>query len=207
MQAYYNAQIEPHFLMNTLNAIRSLIRINPEKARSYVTYLGEFMRETQQYARKEHVSLANEIAQAQRYMDFQRLRFPNKITYHIHCIDKNLLTNTVPPRTLLTLLENCLTHGRKPDKKLLISIRVYYDINKNNVIFEIEDNGKGIPLKRLQNVGKKPLYSEHKGGGRALYNLTQSFQYTFGNRVYFDVISKEGKGTLIRLIFPSKINN
>lgn len=103
MQAYYNAQIEPHFLMNTLNAIRSLIRIDPKKARHYITRLGEFMRETQQYACKERVSIADELAQAQRYIDFQQLRFPNKLTYQIQIEDESLLRNKIPPRTLLTL--------------------------------------------------------------------------------------------------------
>ncbi len=205
MQAYYNAQIEPHFLMNTLNAIRSLIRVDPAKARAYVTSLGEFMRETQRYARKEYVSLRNELAQVQRYMDFQLLRFPHKIDYKVVDLDESLLENTLPPRTLLTLIENCLTHARQPHKKLLISVRIYATPDNKKVICEVSDNGKGIACKRLDQIGERRLSSDHKGGGRALYNLTQLLQHTFGNKVQFYVTSSEGKGTLVRLIFPKKI--
>ncbi len=206
MQAYYNAQIEPHFLMNTLNAIRSLIRIDPAKARHYVTHLGEFMRETQRYARKECVSLSNELMQAQRYMNFQLLRFPNKIEYSIASIDKTLLDSLLPPRTLLTLLENCLTHARKPNEKLLIKVRVYADSDKKLLVIEVKDNGKGIATQRLRKIGKEPLHSEHKGGGNALYNLSQVLQHIFGNKASLNVISKAEQGSLIQLVFPSTAN-
>lgn len=216
--AYFNAQIEPHFLMNTLNAIRSLTRSDPKKARDYITHLGEFMQETQRYAREDCVTINDELGQAQRYMDFQQLRFPQKINYDITHIDPTLLATKLPPRTLLTLLENALTHGwqGRRDEILQITLCLYAtkQDKQHKVVLEVSDNGKGIDKKQQATLGKQPLLSRHQGGGHALYNLTQMMQLALGrqarlqfiNKADIDMGNKEQTGTIVRLVLPDLLN-
>ncbi|HHJ19262.1 MAG TPA: hypothetical protein ENJ84_05480, partial [Gammaproteobacteria bacterium] len=214
--ANLNAQIEPHFLMNTMNAIRSLVRIDPDKARTYITRLGEFMQAKQHHHRNECITVGDELAQAQRYMDFQQLRFPKKIHYQAADIDHCLLDLWIPSGTLLTLLENALTHGRRGrgHQPLDITVRLYG--NKKNSrqegVLEVMDNGRGIELERYKKLGKQPLISSHQGGGHALYHLAQMLPLYFGSRAHLQFINRQAEkkdqagitGTIVRIILPRK---
>lgn len=100
--AYFKAQIEPHFLMNTLNAIRSLIRVDPDRARLYVTSFGKFMRQTQRYATEITITIREQLEQSERYVKFQQLRFPDKIAVYTDISKDFPLDYEIPPRTLLT---------------------------------------------------------------------------------------------------------
>ncbi|MGH8594353.1 MAG: sensor histidine kinase [Gammaproteobacteria bacterium] len=105
------AQVEPHFLMNTLNAVKQLIRSDPEQARAYVVKLGHFFRATREHSAANSVTLEQELKHQEIYCDFQKLRFGDAI---LHCrqeIDPRLRNCRLPPYSLRTLVENAFTHG------------------------------------------------------------------------------------------------
>ncbi|MEE9354160.1 MAG: LytS/YhcK type 5TM receptor domain-containing protein [Methylococcaceae bacterium] len=200
--AYFKAQIEPHFMLNTLNAIRSLIRTDPDGARQYVTQFGKFMQETQRYATKYSLSIREELEQIQRYIDFQQLRFPNKITLNTEISADFPTDYRLPPRTLLTLVENSITHGRNKSRSLTVLIRLYCT-NQHNII-EVEDNGKGIAPNKLKQLGRDVVSSNHQGGGNAVYNIVQMLKLSYGIAAKMQISSEEQKGTLIRLSLPTQ---
>lgn len=202
--AYFRAQIEPHFLLNTLNAIRSLIRIDPDAARQYVTRFGRFMQATQRYATEYTVTINEELKQLERYVDFQQLRFPKKISISTD-ISKDFPTDyKLPPRTLLTLVENSMTHGRDKSRPLNVQLRLY-QTHQHNII-EVEDDGTGIPPKKVKQLGTAIVPSNHQGGGSAIYNLVQILRLSFGIDASLIIQSEEHKGTLVCLYLPSQPN-
>lgn len=196
-----HAQIEPHFLMNTLNAIMALIRLDPDRARQYVTKLGEFLRETIVYARSDTITLGAELEHLHKYLDFQRLRFAESIFYDEVIEDATLLQCQLPPRSLHTLVENALEHGHRNREKPC-SIKVTLGRSANLLQLTVEDNGVGIPPERLINLGKQPVYSAHEGGGQALYQLQQTLKLISGNKARFEISSEVSHGTKVTLFLP-----
>ena len=96
------AQIEPHFINNTLNAIKALIRRSPQQASEYIVKLARFLDETRQTATVNSISLGQELEQLENYLDFQQLRFPGAFSFR-RDIPAALLACQIPPRCLLTL--------------------------------------------------------------------------------------------------------
>ena len=73
------AQVDPHFLNNSLNDLKSLIRIDPEQARNYVVKLAEFFNSTRRFAGTDTICLADEVLQLRRFLDLQRLGLGDRL--------------------------------------------------------------------------------------------------------------------------------
>lgn len=199
-----HAQIEPHFLMNTLNAINALIRIDKDKARYYVTMLGEFLHETQNYATQTTIKIEDELQHIDKYLEFQYLRFSQKIRYQLQIETPVLLNYKIPPRSLLTLIENSLTHGFKDcSQKSTIALHIYTE-NKKLIII-VEDNGTGVAYKKTQSIGNRPVASSHKKGGYGLYYLKKTLKQYYGDNSDLKIKSLPNKmGTIVLLSIPLK---
>lgn len=196
-----HAQIEPHFLMNTLNAIKALIRIDSEKARQYIDKLGGFLQEASTYAKADTITVKEELEHVYKYLDFQRLRFEEPIHYHEMISDAALLKCPVPPRTLHTLVENALVHGYHSTGKPR-SITVTLDKCENFLKLVVADEGRGIPPERLARIGKEPVSSTHKDGGHALHQLQQTLQLMWGDNARLEISSQVTLGTRVTLFLP-----
>ncbi|SJM91192.1 sensor histidine kinase [Crenothrix polyspora] len=194
-----HAQIEPHFLNNTLNAIQSLIGIDPKKAVEYVAKLARFMDNTRQNASANAIPLAEELEQLKSYLDFQSLRFPDKFCFY-QAVPDSLMAYYIAPRSLQTLVENALTHARR-GKKGLLNISVT-GVDKGTFMqLSILDNGYGILPERLEQLGRQPVKSEC-GGGSALYQINESLSLTFEGRATLIIKSQLGRGTEVILKLP-----
>lgn len=194
------AQVDPHFLMNTLNAIKALIVSDPDRARSYVVKLGQFFLSTRRFAQLNAIPLRQEREHLFQYLDFQQLRF-NRAVLLTENIEPAALEAFFPPRTLQTLVENSLQHGfDRTSQTLELSLNAR--IVDQNLQVELADNGRGIPEARLSRLGHNPVPSGHEGGGFSLYQLRQSLVLAFGRTARLDILSREGSGTRVRLSLP-----
>jgi len=199
-----HAQIEPHFLMNVLNAINALIRIDQDKARHYISLLGEFLHETRHYAARNSIQIQEELSHVQKYLDFQTLRFSNSINYQVHIESPKLLKYQIPPRSLLTLVENTLEHGFNSDTKEN-SITVSVEESEGNLIISVEDDGIGMSTQKIQAIGNKPVFSKHKKGGHGLYHLNKTLKTMYGEASNFEIkCLPDQKGTIVQLTLPIK---
>lgn len=196
------AQVEPHFLMNTLNAVKQLIRSDPEQARAYVVKLGHFFRATREHSAANSVSLEQELKHQALYCDFQRLRFGEAMLHCRHEIDPKLRNCRLPPYSLQTLVENAFTHGfRKGQASLEIVISA--EAQHDSLVLAVTDNGRGIAPERLALLGLQPVASD-RGSGTALYQLRQSLQLAFGHKGQLLIESRLGTGTKATLIVPQR---
>jgi two-component system sensor histidine kinase LytS len=195
------AQIEPHFINNTLNAIKALIRHDPEQASEYVVKLARFLDETRQMAKTNSISLGQELAQLQSYLDFQQLRFPNAFSFK-HDAPVNLLDCQIPPRCLLTLAENALLHGMRGNTGHFIIQLTCTDV-ANALALHFADNGCGMSSQRLEALGKQPVSSE-RGSGNGLLQLHESLKLAFYSAAKMEIRSQEGIGTEVTLLLPKR---
>jgi two-component system, LytTR family, sensor histidine kinase AlgZ len=104
------AQIDPHFLYNSLNSISALTASDPAGARTMCVLLGEFLRNTMSVASRERIRLADEIAMAERFLNIEQVRFGSRLQVERH-IDEAASDCRVPPLILQPLVENAVTHG------------------------------------------------------------------------------------------------
>src|SRR5262245_1769458 len=140
------SQINPHFLFNTLTSVSSLIRSQPETARAVIQKLSGLLRKLMQ-SQEQFVSLREEIAAIDEYLDIEVIRFGPRLT-----VKKSIATDTldliVPSLLLQPLVENCIKHGfaRKVGPGT-ITIRSWRE--RGLAIIEVEDDGLGISEERL----------------------------------------------------------
>ena len=104
------SQINPHFLFNSLNNIRSLVAENPDKARDMITHLSDLLRYSIQLNSSEQVTLAKELDVVQDYLQLESIQFEERLKYRFD-IDKNALQMKVPPMVIQILVENAIKHG------------------------------------------------------------------------------------------------
>jgi len=140
------SQMNPHFIFNALNSIKSYtIDNNQEKAIFYLTKFSRLIRNVLECSREEQISLEEELKTLRMYVEIENDRFKNDINYVVE-IDKQINPNRlkVPALFLQPFVENAIWHGlstKKGDKKL--HIRVYKPKTKEHIEISIEDNGIG----------------------------------------------------------------
>lgn len=196
------AQVDPHFLNNVLNDLKSLIRRDPDKARDYVVELADFFKYTRRFSGIDTISLAEELAQLQRYLALQHLGLGNKLQYTFN-IAEPLLACQVIPGCLLTLAENALKHGFK-GRPAPYQLTVSAQSANGNLLLQVTDNGAGIPPERMMQLGQSPVQSAHDGGGVALHQLLQILRIVFTDNIELSFDSVVDKGTIAILKQPIK---
>lgn len=104
------AQLNPHFLFNSLNSLRGLIAEDPLRAQSMVTELAGLLRYSLASGLSETVSLATELDAVRSYLALESIRLEERLTVRIH-VDPDVLDAALPPMLLQTLVENAVKHG------------------------------------------------------------------------------------------------
>jgi len=191
------AQINPHFLFNTLNTIIMFSRTNPETARRLLIRLATFFR----YALKRHGhfnSIKEEIEYLNTYLVLEKARFRDKLKI-IRDIDESLYDYQVPVLTIQPLVENAVKHGILPKQgQGTVWIRAFLE-EEEEIIFEIKDNGVGIPPEKFPDILKLGYGS---GNGVGLSNVHERLKGLFGEEYGLKVESTPGEGTSIFIRIP-----
>lgn len=196
------AQVEPHFLFNTVNGIRALIRNEPDKARESMGKLADFLRATQKSANADTIPLREELEQLARYLDLQRLRFGEKLRYECTGLPAGSLDCRLPPRSLVTVAENAVIHARRGRPEGVV-LRFRAIEQGDRLLLRLSDNGCGIAPERLAKLCKGPVESA-RGNGTGLHHLSRCLQLAFGGRADLAVTSVPGGGTEVVLTLPKE---
>jgi hypothetical protein len=106
----FKAQVDPHFLFNSLNAVASMCGSRPLEAREMAQRLADFFRLILRLGALERITLAEEIDLVQRYLAIEQVRFGERLTTHID-VDEGAARCMVPPLLLQPLVENAVRHG------------------------------------------------------------------------------------------------
>jgi len=137
------ARLHPHFLFNTLNAITSLIRTDPEHAEEALVELSELLRQALETDRAQEVSLRRELSFTRRYLALEQLRFEGGLAVEFD-VPEALLDARVPNLSLQPLVENAVRHGvARNEGGGCVSIRAAAD--GEALVLRVRDDGPGLP--------------------------------------------------------------
>lgn len=144
-QKALRAQMNPHFIFNSLNSIqRMYIERKDDQANEYTADFAELMRRILDNSDKSKISLKEELETLRLYLELEKIRCNGMMEYAIELAsDLDLNEFYIPPLVIQPFVENAIWHGILPKKKKgQVTIRIYYDQEKN-VRCDIEDNGVG----------------------------------------------------------------
>jgi signal transduction histidine kinase len=180
------AQIEPHFLFNTLANLDALIATDPPRARVMLGHLNDYLRATLAAARKERNSLGEEFALLRNYLEVLAIRMGARLRYEL-ALPEALAALQVPPMLLQPLVENALKHGLEP-KVEGGSVRVSAREERGRLVLEVADTGLG----------------EHGGGGSGvgLANLRERLAAAFGGLAQVRAGANPAGGYTVTLRLP-----
>ncbi len=195
------AQINPHFLYNTLDAIVwSAEAGNQKQVVSMVGSLSDFFR-TSLNRGKEIVSIKEDLQHVRSYLEIQQIRYQDIMSYEI-TVDKAIYDYSIPKITIQPVVENALYHGIK-NKRGGGRITVTGANLVDHVVICVEDDGKGMTKERLQEVTES-LNAEkiEKSAVYGLYNVNQRIKLNFGDEYGLDISSTYEQGTRVIIRLP-----
>ncbi len=197
--ANLQAQINPHFLYNTLETIRmkSLAEGGKTTAKMIVQ-LSNIFRHSLQTA--ELVTIQNEQDHAYQYLELFKIRFPDQLTSEFH-IEEQVRSAYVPPFILQPLIENYLLHGLKRDR---LDNRIVVAIFKkrNRLYIALEDNGKGVEQSELERIQQRLKNVKSSSDSIGLGNVNQRIKLKFGDKYGITIDSDAGNYTKVLVTLP-----
>ena len=197
------AQINPHFLFNTLNTIASLIRTDPAKARVLLRDFAAFYRQTLEGS-EQMLPLSRELEQTRRYLTFEHARFGEDRIVETEHIEPGLERMLVPSFIIQPIVENAVRHAMRDEGALHIDVHAVRD--GDDVLIAVTDDGVGMDpetLQKLTETVEKPHTIEHgpssKGTGIALHTVAERIKRFYGADSGIEIVSKVDQGTQIAL--------
>ena len=207
------AQINPHFLYNTLDTIIWLAEAGDQsKVVSMVGSLSDFFRASLGQGR-DIVTIGDEIRHVSSYLEIQQVRYQDILTYSIN-VPEEIYISSIPKITIQPLVENALYHGIK-NKRGGGCITITGKVESKCIYLYIEDNGIGMTEERLEqinrkiNAGEKTENEADAGGNReeaeifGLYNVNERIRLKFGSRYGIHIDSEFNKGTVVTVLLPA----
>jgi two-component system, LytTR family, sensor kinase len=189
------AQISPHFVYNSLTAIASFVRTDPERARELLLEFADFTRHS--FRRHgEFTTLAEELRSIERYLVLEKARFGDRLTVRLR-VAPEVLTVAVPVLSLQPLVENAVRHGleRKPGAGTVTIIAE--DVDQEAVI-TIEDDGIGEEPDRV----RRALAGDEAMESIGLGNVDERLRSTYGDEYGLVVETAPGAGTKVTVRVP-----
>ena len=184
---YLKYQINPHFLMNTLNNIHALIDFDKDNARKSVMVLSRMMRHVLYDSGEKNTSLDKEVEFIENYIEMMRIRFIDdvEIVFNHPALDQCRRVE-LPPLLIIVLVENAFKHGISYNKKSYIHTDISIDDKELTCV--------------VTNSRHYSPSTEHSGIG--LNNITKRLDLLFGNSYLLDINDKDPNHYIVKLVIP-----
>jgi two-component sensor histidine kinase len=186
------AQIEPHFLYNTLANVVSLIGPKPAQAQHMLERFIDYLRASLASSRSEEATLGTETRLVAAYLDVLAVRMGERLRYRIELPDE-LRQFAIAPMLLQPVVENAISHGLEPKVEggeIVVSART----DGSNLCLQISDTGVGLQ----ETASAKP------GGGVGLSNLRERLRSLYGGAARVELLENQPCGMTVRLMLPLK---
>ncbi len=183
------AQVEPHFLFNTLANVQALVESGSPQASKVLASLVAYLRAAVPRMESQFSTLDREVDLARAYLEVMQMRMPDRLQYALR-LDPAAARLQCPPMTLLTLVENAVRHGIDPSET---GGRIDADIRLRDgrCLMRVTDTGAG-------------LNSKSQGLGTGLANLRERLQLAFGGGVSFKLTELKPHGVCAEVGFPAR---
>jgi sensor histidine kinase YesM len=186
------AQIEPHFLYNTLAGVLSLIDSQPARARHMLERFIDFLRASLNASRAERATVGAELDLAAAYLDVLAVRMGGRLRYRIEA-DAAVRSLQIAPMLIQPLVENAVMHGLEP-KIEGGTIVLAASMEGDALVITVQDDGVGI--------GHAP---PRAGGGVGLSNLKARVRSLHGPEGKLELLDNDNGGARVRLFLPSPL--
>ncbi|MCI1933586.1 MAG: histidine kinase [Atopobiaceae bacterium] len=207
------AQINPHFLFNTLNTIASFTRVDPTKARNLLREFSAFYRSTLQSS-QSLIPLSAELEQTRRYLTIEKARFGESRIVESEHVEPGCEKIPVPGFLIQPIVENSVRHAMRDEGTLHIDVQVVTD--GDDVMIAVADDGLGMDedvAKRLVDASNRLAENTREsvlgagssgkgsaqGAGIALSNVAERVEHFYGVGSGVEIMSKPGEGTVVTL--------
>lgn len=181
------AQVQPHFLFNTLANVRALVNAGSPRASAVLDSLIDYLRAAVPRLDEPACTLADEVHLVRAYLELMQMRLPDRLQFALD-VDEAALRLPCPPLTLMTLVENAVRHGIDPAEEggrvdVLIRLR------DGRCCIGVCDSGVGLP-------------ETGRGAGVGLSSLRQRLQLAFGPDAQLRIAAREPRGVRAEIEFP-----
>ena len=180
------SQINPHFLFNSLNSVSALTITDPEKARTMVIKLSEFMRYALSRKDEQPVSFESELNNLRLYLDIEKVRFGNRL-FTVEKVNRACLEIPVPVMLLQPLYENAVKHG------------VYESTDNVKISTEAEINDGFLEIKISNDYD--PGSAPKQGTGTGLLNVARRLELLYGSKGFMNTKKENGIFT-VKILIP-----
>lgn len=200
---HLQAQINPHFYMNTLNMIYNMAALKDFKSvQQTVLYLSNYFRFIMRTNRSS-IPLIEEIKHVENYLEIQKLRYPDHLAFNIE-VDERYRACIVPPLSIHTFVENCMVHGFNMVKQpFFIEIAVKEDEENRELFFRIfvRDNGVGFSSEKLKELHSEQYFSEPNEMHVGIVNVYHRIKMKYGvqSNIHFENNEEHGATVCMRL--------
>lgn len=202
------AQLHPHFLFNSLNAVATLVRRDPRLAEATLISLSELLRLALSQSERQEVPLREEMQFVERYLEVQQTRFGDKLRVEQN-IEPAALDCLVPTLLLQPLVENAIRHGIEPAENAGL-VRLTARRQDELLVLTVEDDGVGLPA---ANNGRDatlnatsvalPASDGAKGGtGIGLANLRARLDTLYGTGQKLELTPRSDRGVTVLIQIP-----
>ena len=191
------AQINPHFLYNTLNSIGWMIKAGRnEEAQKMLTALGSQLRAA--FKEEQLATVAEEMELLEHYIYIQKIRYDERVDFILEA-EEEVLFIKVPRLSFQPLVENAINYGVEysPEK---CTVRVHAYRCGDRVRIEVSDNGAGMEPERLRKVRNFTMQPRQNGIG--LKNINQRLELIYKDQYQLLIESQEGVGTTVIIEIP-----
>ncbi len=192
------SQFNPHFLFNTLEMIRYMVKLDPPSVNKIIVGLSELLRYSINNTITE-VSLGEDVEFTKNYLFIQKYRFGEKFNYKIH-VDEDTVDCIVPKLIVQPIIENAIKHGFANRQSL--SVQINAAVVEENLIVIICDDGEGMEPKVLEKMRdileRNKNFTAHVG----LFNVHRRVQLMYGEKYGIDISSRQHGGTVVKITLP-----
>lgn len=183
------AQLNPHFLFNTLNAVTTLLHRDPARADAMLTRLGELLRLTLRADPDHEIPLRDELALLDKYLDIMRMRFSDRVTVS-QAVEPAVYDALVPSFVLQPIVENAFEHGvAKMQAAGSVEVAAHLAEGGTQVVLRVRDDGPGPA-------------TNGRTDGIGITNTRRRLQEMYAGRGMLDLSVAPGGGTLVELRLP-----
>lgn len=183
------AQVEPHFLFNTLANVQALVDAGSPQASKVLASLIAYLRAAVPRMQSQSTTLQSEVEMVRAYLELMQMRIPDRLQYAIH-LEPAAASLHCPPMTLLTLVENAVRHGIDPSEA---GGRIDVDIwiRDARCVMRVKDTGVG-------------LKAVSHGLGTGLSTLRERLKLAFGGDAQLTLVEIAPHGVCAEIMFPSR---
>ena len=190
------AQVEPHFLYNTLANVQALTEVDPPAANQMVGHLIQYLRASLPKMRENSSTVGQEVERVRAYLNILKMRMGARLEFGIDVPD-DLLTAPFPPMMLPSLVENAIKHGLEPQReggRIDVVVARMFTADGDRIRLQVKDTGRGLSDAPIQ-----------AGGGVGLTNLRERLTALYGDKAKFTIESNDPKGVVATIELPGTL--